>query len=398
MLLFLLPLLLAAASARAQGAPPLRVLMLPAMVPDAIREMLPIVLDAPGLVAGAPPQRVSIVAMVYCGGDTRGGANAVGVALPGTAASALAATALSANDCTAPLAGVAARLIDSGIGAAWLEALKIHATWTPWRLTLAIADAAGAARPGSSAPALRAGSTIASYDTSGIRLLTGPGNNIAFDVAVGFAGTAITVVAAPAGRIGIPERYLNDPAIAGEIASAPAMSNVIVDAQYTFINQILRLYNSTFDIPLPVEGVTETMTARNITVTGAENLMTVAGDLGYRGLDYASSLRCEGADLAVKQVTLDAPAPNCNQANLVERMQCEGQSVAVYGSAKALAAAITTYYEGRPLHVSTSSQPLDFAVGATAFQATFEALKSSSHGATFGEAGRVSIRRAGGGS
>jgi hypothetical protein len=109
-------------------------------------------------------------------------------------------------------------------------------------------------------------------------------------------------------------------------------------------------------------------------------------------------VRCEGDDLTVRQVTLDAPSANCTQDDLMARLQCQSQSVAMYGSSKALAAAITQYYQGQPLHVSTRSQPLDFAIGDTDYQATFEALKSSSRGGLFSEAGRATIRRAGGGS
>jgi len=66
------------------------------------------------------------------------------------------------------------------------------------------------------------------------------------------------------------------------------------------------------------------------------------------------------------------------------------------GSSKALAAAVTSYYQGQPLHVSTRSQPLDFAISETNYRASFEALKSSSHGGMFSEAGRASFRRADG--
>ena len=40
-----------------------------------------------------------------------------------------------------------------------------------------------------------------------------------------------------------------------------------------------------------------------------------------------------------------------------------GAECGVYGSSKALAATITNYYQGQPLHVSTRTQPLDFAIG-----------------------------------
>jgi hypothetical protein len=401
-----LPLLAAPPAALAQNAPPLRVLLLPRLIPDAIRQILPIVFDSPADTADLVPQKISVVAIVYCGGDSaservpgdgtgRSAASAymIGVAVPGNVR-ALSSTVLSTGDCNAPLPNIAARLMGPGAGTEWLEVIKLRAVWIPWRLTLTVANAAGAAKPGYAAPNLRGLGQIKSYNTSNLRLLTGRGRNVGFDLAVGFPGSAITLIAAPTGRMSNPALYLNDSSVASEIATAPTMSNVIADAQYTFINQVLRLYGSTFEIPLPVEGVTETMTAKNITVAGADNVMTVAGDLEYRTLDYAASMRSEGGDLTVRQVTLEAPSANCNQDDLMERLQCQGQNAAISGSSTAIANAITRYYQGQPLHVSTRTHPLDFAVGDTDYQATFDALKSSSRGGIFSEAGQAIIRRA----
>jgi hypothetical protein len=382
-------------SVSAQGAPPLRVVLLPRLIPDAISQMLPIIFDAGSATAALQPEKISVVAMVYCGADSAGNAYAVGVAVPGQAP-ALSSTAVSANDCAGALSSTAARLMNSGAGSDWLEVIKLRAAWTPWRLTLSIVDAADMAKSGFSAPNLKAVGQIKSYDTSGVRILTGPGSNLAFDLAIGFPGSAITLIGLPSGRVSNPIPYLKDPVIRSEIASAPAMSNVVADAQYPFINQVLRLYGSTFDIPIPIEGVTDTMTAKNIVVSGAENVMNVAGKLDYRAIDYDASVRCLGQDLTVNQVSLDAPGAACDQQDMMTRLQCEGQGVAMSGSSKALAAAVTSYYQGQPLHVSTRSQPLDFAIGETNYQATFEALKSSSHGGMFSEAGRASFRRADG--
>ncbi len=391
-----MPPILAPAIANAQGAPPLRAVLLPRLIPDAIRQMLPIVFDSPA--AGAAdlvPQKVSVVSMVYCGGASNAAANAyaVGLVVPG-AAPALSSPALHTIDCAAPLANVAARLMNPNNGPAWLEVIRLRASWVPWRMTLVVADAAGTAKPGYTAPNLKGLGQIAAYNTSGIRILAGRGSNVAFDLAIAFPGSAIIAVAFPSRQVSNPAPYLNDPAVANEIAIAPAMSNVILDAQYTFVNQVLQLYGSTFDIPLPIEGVTETITAKNVKIAGADNTMTVTGDLEYRSIDYAASMNCEGDDLAVHQVTLDPPSANCNQQDLMERLQCQGQGVAMYGSSKALASAITQYYQGQPLHVSTQAHPLDFAVGDTDYQATFQALKSSSHGGAFSEAGRATVRRA----
>jgi hypothetical protein len=356
--------------------------------------MLPITFDSPDTSA-IEAQKITVVAMVYCAANADGGADAVGVAVPGLAR-ALPESGVSKNDCTAPLANTAARLMHAGGNFDWLEAIKLRVSWTPWRLTLSIVSAAGAARPGFNAPPLNNFGQVESFNTAGLHLLTGPASNAAFDVAVGFAGSAITIIAFPNGRVSNPASYLNDPAIGTEIANAPASSNVIADAQYTFINEVLRLYGATFDIPIPIEGATEKMTARNVTVNGGDNVMTVAGQLEYQAIGYDASVLCRGQDLAVNQVTLDAPGANCNQDDLMTRLQCQGQSVALYGSSKALAATITNYYQGQPLHVSTRTQPLDFAIGDNNYQATFDALKSSSHGGVFSEAGRASIRRVGG--
>jgi hypothetical protein len=379
----------------AQGAPPLRVILLPRLIPDAISQMLPIMFDTGTASTAIQPEKLSVVAMVYCGGDAGGAAYAVGVAVPGQA-QALSSTSLSANDCADSLSSTAARLMNSGAGADWLEVIKIRAAWTPWRLILSIADAAGMAKSGFSAPNLKAVGQIKSYDTSRIRILTGPGSNLAFDLAIGFPGSAITIIGLPSGHVNNPAPFLKDQAIGNEIAKAPANSNVIADAQYPFINQVLRLYGSTFDIPIPIEGVTESMTAKNVVVSGAENVMYVAGKLVYRTIEYDASVRCQGEDLNVNQVSLDAPGAACDQQDMMTRLQCEGQGVAMSGSSKALAAAVTSYYQGQPLHVSTRSQPLDFAIGETNYQASFEALKSSSHGGMFSEAGRASFRRADG--
>jgi hypothetical protein len=376
-------------------APPLRVQILPPLIPDAIAQMLPMTFDSPANQAAIEPHRITLIALVYCGGDSAGGAYAIGIAVPGQA-QALQPSALSTEDCGSSLAGTALRLRSSAGNLPWLEAVKLRAAWTPWLLTFSIAGAAGVARHGYTAPNINNLGQIKTLNTAGVRILTGPGANVAFDLAASFQGSSITLIAFPNGTVSDPLPYLNDLGVRNEIANAPATSNMIADAQYAFINQVLRLYGSTFDIPFPIQGGTDAMTAKNVTVNGAENVMTVAGNLEYLTVDYDASVRCEGPDLRVNQVTLDAPAANCNQNDVVARLQCQGQSIATSSSSKALAAAITNYYRGQPLHISTQAHPLDFAIGDTNFEATFDALKSSSHGGSFSESGHASIQRAGG--
>jgi len=129
-------LALAPRCAFAQNAPPLRVILLPSLIPQAIAQMLPITFDSPDTSA-IEPQQTTVVAMVYCGANADGGANAVGVAVPGQAR-ALPEPGISRSACTAPLGETAARLMNAGGNFDWLEAIKLHVSWTPWRLALSI--------------------------------------------------------------------------------------------------------------------------------------------------------------------------------------------------------------------------------------------------------------------
>src|ERR1700722_1495774 len=161
-------LALAPRCAFAQNAPPLRVILLPSLIPQAIAQMLPITFDSPDTSA-IEPQQTTVVAMVYCGANADGGANAVGVAVPGQAR-ALPEPGISRSACTAPLGETAARLMNAGGNFDWLEAIKMHVSWTPWRLALSIVSATGAAKPGFSAPPLSNLGQIESFNTAGLHV------------------------------------------------------------------------------------------------------------------------------------------------------------------------------------------------------------------------------------
>src|ERR1700691_2716080 len=325
----------------AQSSAPLRVVMLPGLIQNAITQMLPVAIDSPSAATDVAPQNLSIVSIVYCGPAAGGGADALGVIYSGVASAPIP---LASAECGASLARIASRMLESAGAPEWLSVVRIRAGWTPWRLTLTVVDAAGAARPGYAAPNLRGLGQVKSYGTAGLRILTGPGRNVAFDLAIGFPGQSISIVAIPSGQIGDPGPLLTGAAIDNEIAAAPQMSNVVADANYIFINQVLRLYGTTFDIPIPVQGVTETVTASNVVVNGGDNLLTVAGQLGYRSMAYDASMRAQGSDLTVRDITLEAQPANCNQDDVMARLQCQGQALALSGSSDALAGALTNYY------------------------------------------------------
>ncbi len=399
---------LGAAWARAQERPLARVVLMSELIPGVLRQLVPMAVDLAAGRVGARPAKVEIAGLAYCGGDGRGGGWALGVVYPYGAAPgspygaaprspdgvASGSKVIATADCQAPLPALAQRLAHSDGAPDWVEVIKTHVTWTPWVLRFAVADAAGASKSGSRTPSLKELGEFKSFPTSNLRILPPPGEQNRFDVAIGFLESSIVVAVFPAGRVSNPEPYLKgEPVLDAEIADAPARANAVADVQYGFINALLRLYASSFEIPLQLQGMTEPLRARNLSVSGGDNTMTVAGQLELANVSYNATVHCEGDDLAIRQVTLAVPAVNCDTNDVVARLQCQGQQAAMAGTSGALAAALTNVYQGQRFHYSTVDHPLRFTLGEAEFAAKFEALRSSSHGTTVSEDGNVTIER-----
>jgi hypothetical protein len=375
----------------ADEKPLARVVIMPELIPDVVRQLVPFTVDLAAARVGPQTSKIKIAGLVYCGDDRQGGAWALGVAAPESAA--VGSNVLSTSDCQAPLPAIAQRLAQSAEAADWVEVMKAHVTWTPWMLRFAIADAAGASRNERPAPSLKDLGKFNSFATSNLQILPPPGQENRFDIAIGFRESSIVVALFPSGRVSNPEPYLQrDPLLEAEIADAPSRANAVADAQYGFINALLRLYAPSFEIPLQLQGMTQSLTAKNISASGGDNAVTVAGKVELGNISYDAAVHCEGDDLAVRQVTLAAPAVNCNNNNdVVAQLQCQGQQAA----SGALGATLTNIYQGQRFHYSTVDRPLRFTLGDIEFAAKFEALRSSSRGSTVSEDGNVTLERIG---
>ena len=383
---------LGAAPAHADEKPLARIVIMPELIPGVVRQLIPITVELADGRAGPRASKIKIAGLVYCGGDRQGGAWALGVAYPESAA--LGANVLSTADCQGSLAAIAQRLAHSADAPDWVEVMKTHVTWMPWVLRFAVADAASASRSGSPAPSLKELGEFKSFLTSNLHILPPPGQENRFDVAIGFLESSIVVALFPSGHVSNPEPYLKrDPILEAEIADAPARANAVADAQYGFINALLRLYAPSFEIPLQLQGMTQALTARNISASGGDNTMTVTGQLELGNISYNAAVHCEGDDLAIRQITLAAPAVNCDNNDVVAQLQCQGQQAA----SGALGGTLTNLYQGQRFHYSTVDRPLRFTLGDAEFAAKFEALRSSSRGSTVTEDGNVTLERIGGG-
>ena len=387
---------LGAAPAHADEKPLARIVIMPELIPGVVRQLIPITVELTAGRAGPRASKIKIAGLVYCGGDRQGGAWAVGAVYPESAPASAAAgsNVLSTADCQGSLAAIAQRLAHSADAPDWVEVMKTHVTWMPWVLRFAVADAASASRSGSPAPSLKELGEFKSFSTSNLHILPPPGQENRFDVAIGFLESSIVVALFPSGHVSNPEPYLKrDPILEAEIADAPARANAVADAQYGFINALLRLYAPSFEIPLQLQGMTQALTARNISASGGDNTMTVTGQLELGNISYNAAVHCEGDDLAIRQVTLAAPAVNCDNNDVVAQLQCQGQQAA----SGALGATLTNLYQGQRFHYSTVDRPLRFTLGDAEFAAKFEALRSSSRGSTVTEDGNVTLERIDGG-
>lgn len=380
--------MMSAAWAQAVERPLARVVLMPELIPSVVRQLVPMTVELEAPRIGPRATKIKIAGLVYCGSDGQAGAWALGAAYPDGAAPG--PNVLATTDCQAPLPEIAQRLAHSAGAPDWVEVIKTHVTWTPWTLRFAIADAAAASKGGSAAPSLKKLEQVENFPTSNLRILPPPGQENRFDVAIGFLQSSIVVALFPAGRVSNPAPYLKgDPVLDAEMADAPARANAVADAQYGFINALLRLYAPSFEIPFQLQGMTQNLVARNLSASGGDNTMMVTGQINLGNISYNAAVHCEGEDLAIRQVTLAAPALNCNGNDVVANLQCQGQQAA----SGVLAATLTNVYQGQRFHYSTVDRPLRFTLGDTEFTAKFEALRSSSRGSTVNEDGNVTIER-----
>ena len=392
----LLVFLSGAAQGWAQPRPLARAVAMPGLIPSMVQQLAPITIELPAGPADISPPRVKIVGLTWCGGDGAGGARALGVVYP-EAATAPALNALSSADCDRALPSIASRLPISSAQARWAAVIKMRVTWKPWRLTLAIVDAAGVPSGASPAGSLKGLGEFKSIATSGLQLLPPPADRYRFDLAIRFLPTTIVTALFPSGAVADPDVWLEaDPLLRAEMASIPAGANLVSDAQYDFINQMLHIYAPVYDVPFQVQGIDQPMTVRNVIASGGDNTMTLRGEIGYAGMEYNGTLSAQGEDLRIATIGLEpVNLPACNMTDMIARLQCQGQQFAVGGSARALAAALTNYYQEQPFRYATGDRPLRFTLGDVEFAADLATLKSASHSSTFSAAERAEIRRLG---
>jgi hypothetical protein len=382
--------ILGLATVHADDTPLATAVLLPSLVSTVAQQLVPLSAELPDRQATSSVQ-VKIVTLVYCGTDGQGGGYAIGIAVP--AESTFSPKPLSAADCHDALSAVAKRAIESPAAPNWIEAVRAQLGWAPWQLKLALSDAAPATREGVRAPSLAGIRTLASYPTSNLAILPPPGDDRRFDVAFSFPATAIVAALFASGRTSNPlEAALRtQESLGAQDSEVPKQANVLITAQYSFVNDLLRLYAPEYEVPIPVQGMTGKMVAKDVQVAGADNSMTASGQLVTENIAYGCVVHSAGADLVIRRIELNPIQKSCTSDDLMERLQCQAEQLATSSSSASVANALTNYYQGTPFHYSSEAHPLQFNLLGRPITANFDALKSSSKGTLISEAGRASI-------
>jgi hypothetical protein len=371
--------------------PVMRLVIMPDAIAQFAAALPPIDLSIPGN-AGRPSSTVKLAALVFCGAESSGAASLLAVVQPSDEPAIH--PRLSAAECVSQPAETVRRLHANFPGVRWIRVVHARLSWQPWRLRARLVDLATAGNS-SSAPTDSPGSSI-DLSTAGLHLLPSPGQALSFDLATAVrANYVIAALFAHPGAVD-PDQFLRvDNTLEGEIASAPAGTNTLVDARDSFINRMLRIYAPVYQIPLNVQGVGQDLTARNISIAGGENALQIIGQLALSGLTYDARVDCAGGDLAIREIVLKAPdASACTSDDMIERLQCQARVAAMQGSSTALSSSLTNYYQGQKFRYSTDGHPFDLTLGDATLVASFDALKTSSNGSVIGAAGRATISRA----
>src|ERR1700746_3458180 len=95
---------LGGAPAHADEKPLARIVIMPELIPGVVRQLIPITVELEDGRAVPRASKIKIAGLVYCGGDRQGGAWALGVGYPESAA--VGANVLSTTDCQAPLPAI----------------------------------------------------------------------------------------------------------------------------------------------------------------------------------------------------------------------------------------------------------------------------------------------------
>jgi hypothetical protein len=378
------------ARVHADDTPLTTAVLLPSLVQSVVQQLVPLTVDLRARGATSPVQ-VKITTLAYCGTDGRGGGYAVGIGIPVESTSS--PKPLSASDCHDTLPAIAKRTVESPGAPDWIEAVRAQVAWVPWRLRAEISEVAPAARQGATAPSFIGMQTLANYSTSNLAILPPPGGDRRFDVAFSFPANAIIAALFASGRSSNPLAVLTaQGSSVAQDAEVPKQANVLISAQYSFVNDLLRLYAPEYEVPIPVQGTTGNMVAKDVQVAGGDNSMTATGQLVMGNIAYRCAVHSAGPDLVIRRIELNPIAKDCTSDDLMERLQCQGEQLATSGSSESVANALTNYYQGTPFHYSTEAHPLQFNLLDRQITATFEALKSSSKGTAISEAGRASIQ------
>jgi hypothetical protein len=328
-------------------------------------KQMPVTLHLRGLrAAGIAPLDVALTEARYCGAVDATHGRLLGVLRSGDAASAGPPALAGPRDCQDKVEEVARRL-PAGVEAS--AVVELVAEWVPWQLRFSIGDVAtsggdGAAALNAALARAKASGPLATVDTAGVHLETGPGASLDLDLGVSFvkARDAILVTLSPADASGggrEPRPSFLDP------PGAPAGTDAIVGALFPLANRVVALFTQDGPLILELEG--QAVEVRALQVSGGNGLLTIRGRATPRALQESVRLAIEasGADLKISEVRVEAELEDCAAASALAALPCRARNAARTAAVAAIASSLTAHYRGQLLRVLLAPPPFSFEIG-----------------------------------
>lgn len=353
-------LLLFSDSALAQSGNP-QAMVLGPKINRLTQNLLPFTINISPAAAPDSSLVMTLIDVRFCGAESLNGARILALGHPGPAPAQRPTPIIVSADCQATLANIAQKAVASSDAPPWAAVAEISATWGPWELQLAIRDVATALKPGASitppsdlkATLQNGGKAFKSLKTSDIRI-TIEGAVEVYNLAVQFVGSNVSLTLIPAAQVPtFTSAMINasDNLLTG--ATAPAGTTLILKAPYSFTTNLLS--TNLKDKPLAIDRDSTgnpTLTAKNLTVSGGVDTISVAGLVRDIPTNAEVNARVEWKgtdDLKLSSIKLDAILEDCAGHSGLKKIQCQQRNNARKIATAALGTILTNRYQNRPL-------------------------------------------------
>ena len=309
---------------------------------DLIALLLPIIFT--GISSeGNSALSLSLVDVVYCGTEDRGGAaKFIGILYPGESQSRRIAPALREEDCHGSPSTILKRLIPHA-DTHWIGFVEVDVKWTPWQIQFTPTKLQGLAKSQHPKVGVRLSHDTSRVYPTSFMIPAEKGRLLSVHLALGMAGKALVLH----GLVGEapPSRY--SPTFTNKVPEKlPSGANAMIAIPHTVANTVVAQYFAGEAYAIPLIQSAPALTVKNPVMTGSPNRYLTTSVLGLKEYPDAFNLETEwiGDDLRLGSLSL-TPRPMACGSNVI----CEVKRAGLDALATSLTRLLRAQYKDIPL-------------------------------------------------